>query len=158
VHAVNHEFPLTNFACEPDPENPGWLRWRIVDATRFNESVLGKQLVRKESETTARVRIQPQSPLHTNSANNVHGAITLALIDISLFAAAYVLGGLDAGKSVTLDMQTQFIGAGDPSRPLDSVVEMLRETGRLAFLRGLVVQDEDLVASFTATIRKPSQR
>jgi hypothetical protein len=38
------------------------------------------------------------------------------------------------------------------------VVEVLRETGRLVFLRGLVVQDEDMVASFTATIRKPSQR
>ena len=154
---MSHQVPLTNFACEPDPENPGWLRWRIIDATRFNEAVLGKQLVRKESETTARLRIQPQFPLHTNSANNVHGAITLALIDVSLFAATYVLGGLDAGKSVTLDLQTQFIGAGDPSRPLDSVVELLRETRRLAFLRGLVVQDDDLVASFTATIRKPSQ-
>jgi len=146
---------LTNFACEPDPENPDWLRWRIVDSTRFNEAVLGKQLVRKESDKTARVRIQPQSPLHTNSANNVHGAITLSLIDVSLFAAAYVLGGLDAGRSVTLDMQTQFIGAGDPVRPLDSLVEVLRETGRLVFLRGLVVQDKDIVASFTATIRKP---
>ena len=130
----------------------------ICSSNACNESVLGKQLVRKEGDKTARVRIQPQSPLHTNSANNIHGAITLSLIDVSLFAAAYVLGGLDAGKAVTLDMQTQFIGAGDPNRPLDSVVELLRETGRLAFLRGLVVQDDDIVASFTATIRKPSQK
>ena len=95
-------------------------------------------------------------PLHTNSAGNVHGAITLALIDVSLFGALHVLRGLDAGRSVTLDPTSQFIGSGDASRPLDSVVELLRETRRLAFLRGLVVQDEDLVASFTATIRKPS--
>ncbi|MGE3690742.1 MAG: PaaI family thioesterase [Novosphingobium sp.] len=155
---MSHTFPLTNFACEPDPENPGWHRWRIIDESRFNESVLGKQLVRKESDRTARVRIVPQVPLHTNSANNVHGAVTLSLIDISLFAAAYVLGGVDAGKSVTLDLQTQFIGAGDSTRPLDSVVELLRETRRFSFLRGLVVQDSDIVASFTATIRKPSQR
>jgi len=147
---------LTNFSCEPDPENPGWLRWRILDETRFNEAVMGKQLVRAEGPGTARFRIQPQVPLHTNSAGNVHGAITLALIDISLFGALYVLGGLDAGRSVTLDLQNQFIGAGDPSRPLDSVVELLRETRRLAFLRGLVVQDDDIVASYTATIRKPS--
>ncbi len=150
--------PLTNFACEPDAENPGWLRWRIVDETRFNEAVLGKQLVRAEGPNMARVRIVPQVPLHTNSANNVHGAITLSLIDVSLFAGLYVLGGLDAGRSVTLDLQNQFIGAGDSSRPLDSVVELLRETRRLAFLRGLVVQDQDIVASFTATVRKPSQR
>jgi len=150
--------PLTNFACESDPASPGWQRWRIIDATRFNESVLGKQLIRAESETSARMRIFPQIPRHTNSAGNVHGAITLALIDVSLFAAMYVLRGLDSGRSVTLDLASQFIGAGDASRPLDAVVELLRETRRLAFLRGLVVQDDDLVASFSATVRKPSQR
>jgi acyl-coenzyme A thioesterase PaaI-like protein len=68
-----------------------------------------------------------------------------------------VLRGVDAGRSVTVDLTTQFIGAGDASRPLDSVVELLRETHRLAFLRGLVVQDDDKVASFAATIRKPSK-
>jgi acyl-coenzyme A thioesterase PaaI-like protein len=147
---------LSNFSCTPDPDNPGWQRWRIIDATRFNEAVLGKQLVRVEGPGSARFRIQPQVPLHTNSAGNVHGAITLALIDVSLFGALFVLAGLDAGRSVTLDLQSQFIGAGDASRPLDSVVELLRETRRLAFLRGLVMQDDDLVASFTATVRKPS--
>ena len=146
--------PLSNFSCEPDPDNPGWLRWRIVDATRFNEAVLGKQLVRAEGEAHCRMRLIPQSPLHTNSGGSVHGAITLSLIDVSLFAAMYVLRGLDAGRSVTLDMTTQFIGAGDVSRPLDSVAELLCETRRLAFLRGLVVQDDDIVASFTATVRK----
>ena len=60
-------------------------------------------------------------------------------------------------RSVTVDLQTQFIGAGDAERPLDSVVEVLRETRRLAFLRGLVVQDDDLVASFAGTVRKPTR-
>jgi hypothetical protein len=36
------------------------------------------------------------------------------------------------------------------------VVELLRETGRLAFLRGLIVQDDDIVASFEGTVRKAS--
>lgn len=149
--------PLTNFVCEPDPGNPGWSRWRIADATRFNEAVLGKQIVRAERGDSCRMRIAPRDPLHTNSAGRVHGGITLALIDVSLFAAMYVLRGVDAGRSVTVDLTTQFIGAGDAARPLDSVVELLRETHRLAFLRGLVVQDDDKVASFTATIRKPSK-
>ena len=42
---------------------------------------------------------------------------------------------------------------------LDAVVEIVRETGRLIFLRGLVLQgadDSHLVASFTGTVRKPS--
>jgi acyl-coenzyme A thioesterase PaaI-like protein len=153
---VTEPAPLSNFVCETDPDEPEWLRWRIADATRFNEAVLGRQLVRAEGADTCRMRIVPRDPLHTNSAGRVHGAVTLGLIDVSLFAAMYVLRGVDAGRSVTVDLTTQFIGAGDAARPLDSVVEILRETRRLGFLRGLVVQGEDKVASFTATIRKPS--
>lgn len=147
--------PLTNFVCEPDPDNPGWQRWRIADAARFNEAVLGKQIARVEGPNSCRLRMFPQDPIHTNSAGRVHGAITLGLIDVSLFSALYLLRGVDAGGSVTVDLTTQFIGAGDATRPLDSVVELLRETRRLAFLRGLVVQDDDIVASFSGTVRKP---
>ena len=24
------------FTCEPDPDNPGWVRWRLTDPTRYN--------------------------------------------------------------------------------------------------------------------------
>jgi len=129
----------------------------MVDPTRFNEAVLGRQIVRAEGPDTCRLRLQPQ-PHHTNTANNVHGGVSLALADVSMFAAMYVLRGVDAGKSVTIDLTTQFIGAGDPARPLDAVVEVLRETRRLGFLRGLVVQGDAKVISFCGTIRKPSVR
>ena len=132
------------------------MRWRLTDSDRFNEAVLGKQIVRLEGQNSARLRLIPRDPLHTNSGGRVHGAITLALIDVSLFSTLYLLRGLDAGRSVTLGLSTQFIGKGDASRPLDAVVELLRETGRLAFLRGLVLQDEDIIASFEGTVRKPS--
>ena len=57
-----------------------------------------------------------------------------------------------------MDLSAQFISGGDAGKPLDSVVEVLRETRRLAFLRGLVVQEDQMIASYTATIRKPSAR
>lgn len=143
------------FSLTPDPEYPGWLRWRLNDPKRYNEAVLGTMLVRAEDASKARVRIFPAEHL-TNNAGNVHGAATLGLIDIALFAANKVLRDIDAAGSVTLNVETQFIGAGDPAKPLDAVVEVLRETGRMVFLRGLVVQDEVLVASFSATTKKPS--
>jgi acyl-coenzyme A thioesterase PaaI-like protein len=44
---------------------------------------------------------------HSNLLDAVHGAITLALIDISLFACMrHVLDG-DAAGSVTLDLSTR---------------------------------------------------
>ena len=57
---------------------------------------------------------------------------------------------------MTVDLTTQFIGKGDAALPLDAVVEVLRETRRLGFLRGLIVQGDEKVASFTGTVRKPS--
>ncbi|MBW8753318.1 MAG: PaaI family thioesterase [Sphingomonadales bacterium] len=114
-------------------------------------------LVRAEGEDSVRCRIFPQRHL-TNNGGNIHGAATLGLIDISLFAAMYVVRGSDAGASATIDLSAQFIGTGDVSQPLDAVTQVLRETRRLGFLRGLVVQGEAIVASFTGTVRKPSAR
>jgi hypothetical protein len=61
-----------------------------------------------------------------------------------------------SGPASTLDMSIQFITGGAIGVPTEAHVELLRETGRLLFLRGVVVQDEVMVASFLGTIRKPS--
>jgi len=115
--------------------------------------VIGPLLVRAEGDDVARVRMDVKQH-HTNGGNGIHGGTTLGLIDAAMFAGLHLLRGTDASRSVTVDLSTQFVGAGDPARPLDVVVEVLRETRRLAFVRGLVVQDEDMVASFTGTIRR----
>jgi acyl-coenzyme A thioesterase PaaI-like protein len=97
---------------------------------------------------------------HANLSDAVHGGTTLALMDIALFAGAHQFGMLGAGPAVTVDLSSQFVGAGRIDEPMDAVVELVRETGRLAFMRGLIVQgegDKDIVASFTGTIRKPSR-
>ena len=129
----------------------------MTDESRYNETVLGPILVRREGERSARIRIFPQQH-HTNLNDNVHGGVILGLIDISMFAGWYQVSQGDAAAAVTLGVETQFIGAGDRTRPLDAVVEVLRETRRLAFVRGLLVQDDDLVASFSGTLRKSTSR
>lgn len=146
------------FISEPDEENPGWLRWRLSNTALYNGAVLGKMIARAEGENHCRVRIFPQQPHYTNNGGNIHGGITLGLIDVALFATMQHLRGVEAAGSVTIGINTQFIGAGNPAKPLDAVVEVLRETRRLGFLRGLVEQDDALVASFSATIRKPTSR
>ncbi|MDE2596170.1 MAG: PaaI family thioesterase [Sphingomonadales bacterium] len=142
------------FRWEPSPDHPGWTEYDLAGPEHYNRAVLGTLLVRGEGPDHCRVRLAPR-PHHLNSAGRTHGGITLGLIDVSLFAAMYQLRQVPVSGSVTIDLQSQFIGPGDGSLPLDCVVELLRETGRMGFLRGLVVQEEALVASFTATVRKP---
>ena len=146
-----------------EAQGDGWLSWDLKDPTRFN-SFVEPLMVRVEPDTPdgrpqARVRMVPERK-HSNLGDNVHGAVSLALVDIALFAASHQFGALNAGHSVTLDLSTQFVGAGRLGEPLDAVVELVRETGRLIFLRGLVVQgaaDEHIVLTFAGTIRKASK-
>ena len=80
----------------------------------------------------------------------------MALIDIALFATLYVLREGDSVGAVTLDVHTQFIGAGELDEPLEAVTEIMRETRRLAFMRGTVIQNDALIASYSGMIRKAS--
>jgi acyl-coenzyme A thioesterase PaaI-like protein len=122
------------FNADPDPENPGWFHWRISDERRFNAQVMGKMIVR------------------------LHGGTILSLIDVGIFGGSRMFGLIEAGTAVTLDLSVQFLGAGKGDVPLDAVSELLKETRRLLFLRGIVEQAGEMVAAFSGTIRKPTVR
>lgn len=126
--------------------------WRFGDVSRYN-GFLEPLHVRVE-DGIARVRMTPRRD-HANMRGNLHGGALLGFMDVALFAAARGLGVLGKGGAVTLDLSAQFIGSGVIGRPLEARVELLRETGRMLFMRGLVVQDDaPTIASFTATLRK----
>ena len=145
------------FSYRDDPANPGWKIWEATDPTRFN-SLLGELAVRLDGEI-ARVRMNPERR-HSNLRDHVHGGALLGFIDMAMFAACRGFGVLTAGAAVTLDLSAQFIGGGVIGRPLEAQVELLRETGRMLFLRGIVVQPrrdgqgEERIAAFSGTLRK----
>lgn len=140
-----------------DPSNPGWRHWNLKDPTLFNGAVMGPLITRIDEDGRARLRMVPERR-HLNLQGIVHGAVTLALIDISLFTTMHTIGSGNAGPSVTLDLSTQFVGAGQPDRPIDAVSEVVRETGSLVFIRGMVVQDAHVVASFSGIVKKSRPR
>lgn len=129
----------------------------MTDPTRYNGTVLGKMLVRSEGDGKARLRMFPEHK-HSNLRHAVHGGVTLGFIDVAMFGASRMFGLIEAGAAVTVDLSVQFIGAGVIGEPLDAEVELLKETGRLLFMRGIVVQGEERIAAFSGTIRKPSKR
>jgi len=141
---------------ESDPDEDGWIAWNVGEPGRYNRVVLGSTRVRLDGTNTCRMRLIPQRH-HTNDLQIIHGGTILGLVDIAMFAALYKVRNIDGSRAVTISLDTQFIGAGDAAHPLDAVVEVLHETGRLCFLRGLVEQGENVIASFSGTIRKPSR-
>lgn len=148
--------PSPFFTYADDPANPGWKVWEATDPTRFN-SLLGELSVRIDGEI-ARVRMTPERR-HSNLRDHVHGGAMLGFIDMAMFAACRGFGVLTAGAAVTLDLSTQFIGGGVVGVPIEAQVELLRETGRMLFVRGIVVQPgedggEERIAAFSGTLRK----
>lgn len=146
------------FIHVPDPEYPGWHTWSVSDDARFNTFALGRMIIRPEGDRGVRLRLIDTQVRHSNLHSNVHGGVTLALIDVAMFATLHVVAGGDAAGSVTLDLHNQFIGAGRIGEPLDVVSEIVKETRRLAFVRGTVEQGDHIVASYIGTLRKPSPR
>jgi len=149
------EFDGPIFRFEPADDYPGWQDWILIDPERFNHAALGRLLVRSDEENHATVRMFPEYK-HGNLLGVMHGGATLGFIDVALFGAGRQFGLSDSAAALTLDLSTQFIGGGKMDEPMDAEIELLRETGRLMFMRGKVVQRDHLVASFNATVRKAS--
>jgi uncharacterized protein (TIGR00369 family) len=139
---------------EPDPDHPGWWSWDIADDTRFHATI-GKLLVRAGGAGRATCRMFPEER-HANLGNMVHGGAILTFVDMALFAAGR-LTGADVMRAVTLDCHVNFLSPGRIGVPLDAELELLRETKRLAIMQGKVVQDGELVAAFSGTLRKAAR-
>jgi acyl-coenzyme A thioesterase PaaI-like protein len=139
------------FVYADDPELPGWCRWQLQGATRFNAFI--EPLHVRVEGGIARVRMLPRRD-HSNMRDTVHGGALLGFMDVALFAAARGFAVLGAGGAVTVDLSAQFIDGGTVGQPLEARIELLRETGRMLFLRGLIVQEARTIASFTGTLRK----
>jgi uncharacterized protein (TIGR00369 family) len=144
--------PLIHHA--PDPEHPGWWTWDVAAEDRFN-AVIGKLLVRPGEPGHATCRMFPEEH-HANLGNMIHGGAILTFIDMALFAGGR-LAGADVIRAVTLDLSTRFLSPGQVGVPLDAEVELLRETKRLAFFAGKVVQEGELIAAFSGALRKSSK-
>ena len=138
----------------PDPAHPGWWSWDFADDGKFH-AVIGKLLVRADGPGRAVCRMFPEER-HSNLGDMVHGGAILTFIDMALFAGGR-LAGANVIRAVTLDLSTRFLGRGRIGVPLDAEVELLRETKRLVFLAGKLVQEGELVASFSGALRKSSR-
>jgi acyl-coenzyme A thioesterase PaaI-like protein len=144
------------FSYDDDPDLPGWKRWTLRDETRFN-AFLAPISVKVVDDRHALVRMTPERR-HSNMQDSTHGGALLGFMDVALFAAARSFGVVEAGGAVTLDLSAQFIGTSAIGQPIIAEVELLRETGRMLFMRGLVTQDDHVLASFSGTVRKNTKK
>jgi acyl-coenzyme A thioesterase PaaI-like protein len=133
------------------PDADGFYGWTFP-GEGFN-AYLGRMLARSEGDAVVRVRI-PTGPSRSNVQHSVHGGFLLGFLDQAIFVGPVSMGRLPFAGAVTLGVSTQFIGPGKLDQPLDCLVEIVRETGRLMFLRGQMEQGDHVVLTYQATLSK----
>ncbi|WP_426164435.1 PaaI family thioesterase [Sandarakinorhabdus sp. DWP1-3-1] len=127
----------------------GWTRWRRDPDGRF-ASLLGDFYFRA-TDHGVECRMETDRK-HSNGLGYIHGGFIMSFIDMAMFA--FIYRQLENSAAVTLSCATDFLSAGVVGKPIEASGEILKETGKMLFVRGLVRQDGVNVASFTGTMRK----
>ena len=81
----------------------------------------------------------------------------MSFIDMSMFAGG-LCAGMDRAHYVTLDLTTHFLARGQAGSPLDSYVELVKQTRGHAFLQGVVKQNGENCYSFTGSLKRIRER
>ena len=119
----------------------------------FLDSAIGTSYSRGDSTVKATVMLESR-PTHANRLGALHGGFIAAFADHALFAGLAAMGRPEQAAAVTVDLSMQYCGSGSIGLHLRAEVELLRETGRLMFLRQTIFQDDNLIAASSATVRK----
>ena len=136
-----------------DGEHTGWTRWRRDDDGRFT-AMLGDFYFRGGASGGVECRMET-TRRHSNGLGFLHGGFIMSFIDMAMFA--FIFRQLENSAAVTLSCATDFLSAGIVGKPIEASGEILKETGKMLFVRGLVTQEGEKIASFTSTMRKVSR-
>jgi uncharacterized protein (TIGR00369 family) len=82
---------------------------------------------------------------HANPAGAVHGGILAAFADHTL--GCYVEAAADGAPHVTIQLNTHFLAAVNPGSFLELRGEVVRATGSMVFVRGIISVGEKAVVA-----------
>ncbi len=130
----------------------GWAAWSDPHPDTFLQAI-GRGYLKAMGPGKAHVALETRLS-HRNRLDTLHGGMIAAFADHAFFGGLWAMGHEYQINGVTIDLSLQYLGAGKVGPDLLAEVELLRETGRLMFLRMLITQDGESVAAATATLRK----
>ena len=135
----------------PDPDHEGWYSWGDFPRSSF-AAATGRLLFKPDGPGRGICRMFPTED-HMNMGGSIHGGAVMSFIDMSMFAGG-LCAGMERAHYVTLHLSTHFLARGQAGAPLDSHVELVKQTRGHAFLQGLVKQNGETCYSFHGTLKK----
>ncbi len=139
-------------------DSPQGAGWRRINQTPAGYGRTMPPIFARKTERGAECWVLPDES-SSNYQGLVHGAFLASLGEQVLFLPLALHERLGAGGgTLTVDFAMQYLAGAALGVPLVGEVECIRETGRLAFIRGTLRQDDEAVMGFTATLRKLKSR
>lgn len=136
-----------------DPGDGSWIEPKPAAALTGFDRQMQTFPIRKTGPGRVEARFET-GETSTNAMGGLHGGYLAAIAEMTLYLPLYVNGSVAHGRAVTIDFTLQYLTGGVIGEPIISEVELLRETGRMGFTRGLLRQGDTALVSFTATLRK----
>ena len=137
---------------DPELARAGWI-CLLPDEFDGFDALFQSFLVRPAGDASAEAQIDT-GPRSRNLLGGLHGGFLSAMAEKTLFLPLFVHGRAATGGVVTVDFSLQYLTGGDVEKPMLAQVELLRETGRLAFVRGVLRQAESTLVAYSGTLRK----
>ncbi|WP_269620306.1 PaaI family thioesterase [Zhongshania sp. BJYM1] len=136
----------------PNVESSDWMAMSMPEGDSF-DARLDPYQFRKVAAGKAEALFETNSGSQ-NGQNGLHGGFLAARAEQVLYLPLYVNRSVALGRVVIIDMNLQYVAGGTVGVPLLAEVELIQETGRMGFTRGLLKQEGRVLTSFTSTIRK----
>ncbi len=133
--------------------NTGWAPLDEPGAAQGFDDLLGEVLVRSNGPGHATARFAT-SASHANRLGSLHGGYLAAIAEQCLFLPLYLDHRVTRTNVVTIDFTVQYLASGVSGAILEADLQVLRETGKLAYIRGTLRQHGEIILSYSGTLRK----
>ena len=88
---------------------------------------------------------------HCNMTGIVHGGVLMTFADYCLCMAATDAYAEDC---VTVSFNSEFISAGEIDHIISGAAHVTLKTGSMVFVRGEITQDDQIVMTFSAVVKR----
>jgi uncharacterized protein (TIGR00369 family) len=132
-------------------KDDGWFIWEGYDAYEIHN---GPMFIKKIGDDwISRLYLEDK---HMNGQGNLHGGMMATFADYALFAI--VRDKMMESGAVTITLNTEMMSTAQQGATLEAKGEIIHETGRMLFLRGLIYCGEQTLMSFSGVLRKVQRK
>jgi uncharacterized protein (TIGR00369 family) len=136
----------------PQPVKDGeWAGWGRYDTDPF-EAMTGPFYARRNPATDEMVCAFRAERKHMNGGGAMHGGCMVTFADYAIFMIAD--RELEGVGSVTASLNAEFVDAAREGELIEARGQVVRATGSMVFVRGLVTATGRPILSFSAIIKK----